>query len=833
MIDQSRVTSGYHFECLFSAAYLEQLLLCAIDTGDIPTRITVPISPPAGLPPGALQPSTIQIDLQTPTPGRDYLPPIGAAIPRPNPASFQITNMQDGDPFVAGIWTYHVVLTLAMVMDISDPVSGIVLSPNVQMSADILVSLVRDFEPLRGTVLLAHTNVRLGLELINATGPLVTTLSGAPFGLSQAQIQTAIAGFLPPSLPFDITGRDGPLRSIDMRFLPGTATQPDAVGFYANLLLRRAATEARRPSYSSVEGSTAAAQNFLPQGQDYALALNPVLFSGSGNRNLIGEHFQELLREMRDTGKVEVFGTDVPLNLPMLDKKFRIMYVRLFSRGDGLRLSIRCRYNAPVLIDTHDPEGTIQIDFTPSWDDDGALHWAASIGLTTSGLARLFNDEFNGITFLLNRFISVVYRQEYASDPGLATAMDLLATTVTVGRKQWDPFYKSLHQVRVNVPQVQSNRSGLAFSGTVLGLGRKRFPVDNLVIRDKTRSPDGALTGLRYVIPGLGTPAVDLTNTFMATDRLQISPLPPVPDYPNTDTSLLALSLADIQTRLDSNGLPPPVVYRLLRVQPFVQSFDDHTETTLVRLMGISLRERDRINDAIWDQQYQITRQTTLDTREDELRQAAANSLPADAEPDDIDHEFRIRLNAAANAGALFWFGTAAGIASTRAAFDALMRLEMHPHEWGLLQEMGVLKVQGYRHISRLGRYYYRDDGRWQRDDPSADEPDNTLIDNLAELPHILRFDISTNSIGHIHVLARAPAAVFEFGTFALRDPDGTVVEARTFAGLDHADGHSYEASPLADQFARWRLCWADPAVAPDAAFQTAEICTPPYIPPE
>ncbi|MCF6225787.1 MAG: hypothetical protein L3J22_05715 [Xanthomonadales bacterium] len=823
MIDQSRVTSGYNFECLFAATYFEHIFMSAIDTGDIPTRMTVPL--------GSL-PGAVQIDLQTFTPLRDYVPNPSAVTTVANPASFRITNMQDGDPLVPGIALEHVLLTLAITLDVSDPTTGSVILPNGQATVDVLVSLLRDFEALEGSVVLAHTNVRLGLQMVSVAGPLVTTLTDAPYGLTQAQILAALAGLLPSSLPFDITGRDGPLRSIDMRFLPGNGTHQDAVGIYANLLLRLPTYESRRPVYGSDSGASIDGQNFLPLGQDYAVAMSPRLFSGSGNLNSIGRHFQELIDEIRDTGKTEVFGTDVPVNLSMLNKRFKILYVKMFSRADGLRLSIRCRYNAKLLISSLDPAGTIQIDFRPEWDDDGMLHWGSSIGISTSGLARLFNDEFTGITFLLNRFISVLYRQEYASDPGFATAMDLLATTVTVARKRWDPFYTSLHQIRVNIVEVQSNRGGLSLCGTVQGLGRKRFPVDDLVIRDKTRDPDGTLTGLRYVVPGLGTLSVDLLNTFIATDRLQLTPVVPVPDYPDTNSSLITISIEDIQARLNQNGLPPPVVYRLLRVQPFEQRLEDHSESTLVRLMGISLRERDRINDAIWDERYAAVRQSILDNREDEIREDATNSLPGDAEADEIDLEFRIRLNAATNIGTRFWFGTEAGVASTRAAFDALMRLEMHPHEWGLLQEMGVLEVQGYRLISRQGRFYYRDDPRWQREEPSEEEPDNSLIDNLAELPHILRFDINTNSIGHISVLAQAPATVLETGSFTLRSPDGSVAETQTFAGLNHADGHLYGAAPAGDQFAGWRICWTDPTVQPDAAFQTGEICTPPHTPP-
>jgi hypothetical protein len=191
--------------------------------------------------------------------------------------------------------------------------------------------------------------------------------------------------------------------------------------------------------------------------------------------------------------------------------------------------------------------------------------------------------------------LQTFYRQEYASDPGFATIMDLLAATVNVGRKQRDPFFTSLHQIVVNVPDVQSNRDGLALSGTVCGLGRKRFPVDNLVIRDKLRAPDGTLSGLHYVIPGFGSDAIDLNSTFLATDRLQLTPLAHVPDYPDTSASLVTLSLNDIRDRMDQEGFPPPIVYRIVRVQPFVEEFKDHTRSTLVRLMGLSLRERDRL----------------------------------------------------------------------------------------------------------------------------------------------------------------------------------------------------------------------------------------------
>jgi hypothetical protein len=402
-----------------------------------------------------------------------------------------------------------------------------------------------------------------------------------------------------------------------------------------------------------------------------------------------------------------------------------------------------------------------------------------------------------------------------------------------VSRKRWDPFYTSLHQIRVDVPEVQSTRNGVAICGTVRGLGRKRFPVDNLVVRDKVQDPDGTLTGLQYIIPDLGGPQVDFVNTALATDRVQLAPLVPVPDFPNSDDSLVTLSLDDIEARLAQDGFPPPIVYRLLRVQPLVQEMEDHTRSTLVRLMGISLRERDRINDAIWAERYDIVRQNILDAREGEMRDAAADSLPAGADEDDIDREFRIRLNAATRSGTLAWFDSEAGIAATRAAFDRLMRLEMHPHDWGVLQEMGVLEVQGYRLIEREGRFYYRDDPRWQRDEPSEDEPDNTLIDNLAELPHILRFGIETTSIGHIFVRADAPATVLESGSFTLRRPDGSAAETREFAGEDHTDGHVFSSDPNADLFSGWTLCWANPAVDAEAGFQAGVICTPPHVPPD
>ncbi|MEJ2406272.1 MAG: hypothetical protein P8171_18620 [Candidatus Thiodiazotropha sp.] len=820
MIDQSRVTSGYHFETLLGARYLEHLFLSAIDTGDMPISATIPIP---------LPPRLLQINLHAPTPARDYPVNPAATAPITNPASLQIINIQDGTPLVPGSSLHHVLLTISVVLDVVDIGTGVTLVSSSATTLDVLVSLQRDSESLPGggSIDRAHTNVRFDLQLQNVAGALVTALTGAPFNFTVTDIVAALSGLLPPSLPFDITGRDGPLRSIDMRFLPGDTAHPPAIGLYANLVLRITTIEARRPAYSTNPGSTTNAQNFLEQGQDYAIAMNPILFSGSGNQNAVGRHFWDLLNELRLTGRLEIFGTDVPVNIP-LNRRLLILYVRLFSRGDGLRMSIRCRYNVEGLITSLDPEGTIQIDFRPEWDADGILRWTSSIGVTTKGLAIIFSDEFYFVSFFINRFLEAFYRQEYASDPGFATIMDLLAATVTTGRKQWDPFFISLHQIVVNVPDVQSTRDGLALSGTVRGLGRKRFPVDNLVIRDKLRAPDGTLSGLRYVIPGFGTDAIDLNNTFLATDRLQLTPLAPVPDYPDSSASLVTLSLDDIRDRMDQEGFPPPIVYRIVRVQPFVEEFEDHTRSTLVRLMGLSLRERDRLYDAVWDERFAEIREVVLE-REDELRAEAAASVSDDADADEIEQAFRRLLFSATTASTLRWFDTDAGADTLRTAYDSLLRLEMHPHEWGLLQEMGVLEVQGYRLINRMGRFYYRDDPRWSYDEPGEDEPDDSLIDNLAELPHIVRLevDLTIPTLPHARILA--PASVLEAGTFTLYRADGSLAESLTFTGLDHSAGHQFSADADTYQFEGWRLCWSDPNVQLDTDDQTGEICTAPH----
>jgi hypothetical protein len=121
--------------------------------------------------------------------------------------------------------------------------------------------------------------------------------------------------------------------------------------------------------------------------------------------------------------------------------------------------------------------------------------------------------------------------------------------------------------------------------------------------------------------------------------------------------------------------------------------------------------------------------------REDEFRAEAAASVSDDADADEIERTFQRLLFAATTESTLHWFDTDAGADTLRTAYDSLVGLEMYPHEWGLLQEMGVLEVQGYRLINRMGRFYYRDAPRWLYDEPGEDEPDDLLIDNLAALP--------------------------------------------------------------------------------------------------
>jgi hypothetical protein len=699
MVDQTLVTSGFDVEVLLSQRYLRYALLAQIDAGRLPLEVHA-VDPSIAL--------DVAITIHSPTDyQRLYDPDPGAPLPDPVDGSFD-TSLITGDPD-------GVNLVVAVIVDIVDNVSGRTFTEQ-EVDLRLAVALTSDVDD-RGF----QRNHRLSISLV-ALGGLLVALAPS-FGIDIDAVTAQVKAVIDRTVPFGVASGQA-VQRVETRIHPLDGTRPAAFGVYVDLALKDGP---EADAFVADRGDVTAAQNFLDDGSDLALATSPGLFG------LLGRDARERMAAPDGSG-----GFDHPLRENPTDPDSDVIGTldhitigpeRILGTPTGkLLIDVSGTYEVDIL---PDPSFDLLITFDPKVTN-GLLRWDVDARVDVGILGSLLGTVLviAGAVFLgpaagASIFVLLVaadvivdavataiaaQRVEESTD---ASFLDALPHRLTVMERRWDPLYRTQHQVVALISDgVTINEKGIAFEGAAV-LDKEPAPIAGGIIRDEDRDADGAVTALRYRVRDLAQIADDLVEMAPGTDRR-----PFVPEDP-ARPGLVGLTSDQIAGRMASQRVLHPIAYVPKRIEL--------VEHHIRQILSISRREideeRSRLIDAFRretdealraDQQDDVTEEET-----DRLRDELGREPTADEIRDAVDVRFAALVD---EAQADYEAG---GLADDlESAIAAILMFDLAPAELARLQDDGVLVLEGKEVIRmRSGTVYFRD------------HPDSDPRDNLLSLP--------------------------------------------------------------------------------------------------
>ena len=708
MIDQSLVQSGYDIEVLLGAGYLRNLLLLGTDIGVIPLEHVT--------------------DGEHPVHMRLMAPPVVDRTYDVDSAAPQLEWGGRDDSFSSEVLLGHpsgADLRVTARLFLSQPSKGLEIS-NVDLSLFVKLALDKAADGDGGLA-----SASLGIELVDIDGGLLGYAAAADPPMSKDDLFAQLKPFVDRSLDLGGLGSSGRVGDLALRKHAATPEHPGALGLYLNL---RLLSDAAPGHYVPARGDVSAAQNFLADGADVAMATRADLYGYLGpdakyrRAEPDGDGYRYPIRRHPSDPTSEEIASLVEVTVAPTDA----------SEPNKLRMDIHGEYH--LLDGWLEPDFDLLVDIYTGVDDDGIMTWNSSSDLQ----AGLFVDVVLGI--LAAAFIPLLGGWSLAVFTGLeigktvaleaiseaviddkveakvdATLLDIAPNRLTITRIRWDPFYLTHHQIGLRPGGVLINEHGLAMWGTA-ALTRTTEAVRGVVIRDTVRTEEGEPTDLIYRVEDVDPVRADLALLAPGADRRPFSQ----PDAVN-EPYLFDVGTHEAIQRIFVDRMESKIAYIVKRVEM--------SGGTVGGLLVISERENDEQRGALIDAHVNAARDTITAEQADEIRVQVIADFEAAriiATQQEIDDAVAARIEALVAADEkTYEDGQLA--ADLDAALEPLLRFALAPQYFGSLQDDEVLELKNYDliHLTTTDRFYYRD-----RYDPSTEKtPAEREADNLHSKP--------------------------------------------------------------------------------------------------
>ena len=692
-MDQTLVQSGFDTEIALSERYLQYLLFLAIDTGIIPSSLSIPQDP--------RDPISLRLVMPTDVDRTYALDALSdqaeTADTRPDGMDVKILL---NDPLMAD-------LKVTVQVD-TTPAS----SPTV-FPFEFFVQLVLNKVPASDGVGL--DSMSLGLSLVHAE----------PSGLLPLD---KLKPFVDRTLDLSGLVSGGRIQDIALRKFPADGATPASLHLYVNLKLKAGP---ELGNFFLSRGDVLLGKNILPPDADLAFATRKDIF---GFLAADGK-FRKAVRS----------GTNYSYPLHFKNREGTLLSVGVLptTAQEGAN-RLRTKIKAEVQVDNWpDPDVTLLVDIFAGVDADGVLTWnssseahdsgffltfllagvaAALIPLIGPGPALLV---FSGLAIakqITESLISDYYIGEKVEKRLDATLLDIAPNRLTIVRRRWDPFFETEHQIGLRPGGSLINENGIALWGKAV-LTRSTKPVPDVVIRDTEHFENEAPTALRYRIQDIEAFRELISQHKPATDRSAFTQLDPI-----NEPLIFQVTVDDAVARIEQD--------RLLGSHPYLVKFVEPPVNDINRLLVISEREsNEQRNRLIDDHAATVTPQINADN-EAAVRARVIADFSASgviASQQQIDEGVAAGLAALVEADIqAFIDGALAG--ELDAALLPLLRLELAPTHFGALQQRGVLSIKDFDliHLSATNKFYYRD----HFDRKLENTPAKKKADNLPSKPH-------------------------------------------------------------------------------------------------
>ena len=677
-MDQSLVTSGFDIELLIGQRYIAYILLSFTETGSFPLQVALGQSEAV-----IYQPSNVD---------RLY-DPIPEAAPFIASEESFATEIIWGHPLGANIRTQIEVL-----------------APGQFLTVFARFGLVNSVDALGRPI---NYRIRIEVLALEVTSGIHLALDLVP--ISGAELLAMVKERADRDVPLPFVGTAADVARIEMRQLPSLDGGPIAIGFYMNLRLRNG------PETTSLlpdRGDVFATMNFLEPERDIAFAIRDGFLAD------FSAH-QKFTFAQKDEGSGEY---QYPLRRDLFDPKSDHIG-NLFSVTINPGLDPNALYTGEISIvirgeyfvdNFFDPDFTFTLTLVPTFND-GVVTWSHRTDLSAP-LAAVLATLVLGLVGLVGYAITTGVVSDDLLDDEQRTQMTAflqsLPLRVPVELLRWDPFYLTKHQIVARMDEWIVNSAGIAFTGRA-SLGMETEPVDHVVLRTEARNDSFEIERLEYRVRDYADHArtLDPSSVFAATDRLTWTPSP-------TDASLFGLTEAEILARFAAKKM----VGRQ-DIIPIKVHIDDHK---IFRILCITPREATEQIRFVEDNFKRAARLQIVATQGTTLREAARLELamelgmqPSSAQ---LDDRFRQKVNTLVSLAFKPYRASAQFVFDLQQAIDNVIRLDMAPNDFGLLQRKGILTVLGYDLIERHNEVHRPGTViLYYRDRPDFDPRDNLM----------------------------------------------------------------------------------------------------------
>ncbi len=700
-VKQSRVRSGFDVEALLGERYLQMVLATALDAGSIPSEAT-------------FDTTTIQLAMIDQT-SRMYDPqPDEDGNARPEHEEAFQTEILFGHPLGANVRVRGMI-----------GVKG----PNylaVDFDLFAKIDLVKETDDAGGLF-----KVGLAISVVNIESSVMSVILDKAYpdepdhAVSKPLLLARVKETVDRTIDMGGASKFKRVEELDIKWHEADDDHPACLGIYINVRMRNGDPE---EDFLPPRGGVAQARNFLPEGEDMAMASRPGMYGD------MAKHIYSSTAVEISPGNFEHAWRKSLLNpdserLGDLNGAF-VGQIPLVP--GGLRIQIDAEYIDPI--DLTNTDVTMTVDLRPKLASDGSLDWDTDFNISLDTLFEfmglwatmlmfiLFGGAaaliFMGAVFLVELGIGIgisIWKEGSIQKKADATLADVIPDRLPITTRRWDPFYATVHQVVTKPAQAEFNAKGFMMCGKAF-VGRQLVPPLDTFIRDELRDSNGAVSGMRYFIADYEKVKTDGQMLAPGTHRRSFA------QSSDEEPELWPLTLDEFESRLeDPEG--PLVLAKIPYFQAYVYIRGHQIDQALC-ISGTEIEAlQGRIRSEVRESAYAGIKAHDGAA----ITQEVMNDLGPGATQDEIDAEVETRIQKKLKAAMDKYHSPSPLRLARDGSMEPLLRFDLAPEELVMLQDKKVISLDDGQLKTIHGRKvsdYSRDVAHYG---PEEEDDDNLL----------------------------------------------------------------------------------------------------------
>ena len=485
------------------------------------------------------------------------------------------------------------------------------------------------------------------------------------------------------------------IEDLNIAWLEGNSSHPACLGVYINVRMRNGDPD---EDFLPRRGDIIQARNFLPNGQDMAMASRPGMYADMAKHvysstaiEVAPGIFEHAFRKSLLNPDSERLGDLNGVTVMQIPPSGAIPQ-------NGLRIQIDGEVTDPI--ESTNTDVTMTIDLRPRLADDGSLEWNTNFDVSIDALFEfttiwaatllgiLFGPAgalyFLGAVFLVELGVGIgisLYKEGSVQDKADATLADVIPDRLTISTRRWDPFYATLHQVVTKPSQAEFNSRGFMMCGQAF-VGRQLVPPVETYIRDEVRDGSGVITGLRYFIADFEKVREESVMLAPGVSRRTFTPAS------EAEPELWPLTLEEFKQRLDDPE-GPLVLAKIPYFQAYVY-IREHQIDQFLCLSGFEIEAlQARIRAEIREQGYNHIKAVEGPA----ITQEVMADLGPTATQEEIDAEVEKRIQKKLKKAMDKYHSPSPLRLARDGSMEPLLRFDLAPEELVMLQDKKVLVV--------------------------------------------------------------------------------------------------------------------------------------------